>query len=116
MKNSDMDIEGTRKMISDIYDSLSRLGSKYYVILNKVSGASPITLSNMPIDEKVRIADLERIVDAQVIGSIPCYCDIQFNQHEFLFSTNQPEHPFSKRVLSISEEIRAYADACRRKR
>jgi MinD-like ATPase involved in chromosome partitioning or flagellar assembly len=115
MKDSDMDIEGTRKMISDIYDSLSRLGSKYYVILNKVSGASPIILQTMPVDEKARKADLEQIVDAQVIGSIPCYCDIQFNRHEFLYSIKQPEHPFSKRVTSISENIRSLADACKRR-
>ena len=105
MKDSDMDIEGTRKMVNDIYDSLSRLGSKYYVILNKVS---PGSLTSQPPEEKARIAQLEQIVDAQVIGSIPCYCDIQFNRHEFLFSIKQPEHPFSKRIATISEEIKAF--------
>ncbi len=39
MKTSDMDVEGTKNMVRDIYDSLSRFGSKYYVILNKVIGA-----------------------------------------------------------------------------
>lgn len=104
MKDSDMDIDGTRKMVNDIYDSLSRLGSKYYVILNKVSAGSLITMPSP--DEKARIAELERIIDAQVVGSIPCYCDIQFNRHEFLFSINQPEHPFSKRIAAISEGIK----------
>jgi chromosome partitioning protein len=107
MKDSDMDIEGTKKMVSDIYDALSRLGSRYFVILNKVSNGSTTSIS--PSDEKARIAELEQIVDAKVVGSIPCYCDIQFNRHEFLFSINQIEHPFSKRVAAISEDIRVLA-------
>ena len=108
LKDSDMDIDGTRKMVNDIYDSLSRLGSKYYIILNKVSGASFTAVP--PPDEKARIAELERIIDAQVVGSIPCYCDIQFNRHEFLFSINKPEHGFSKRIADISEQILAISN------
>ena len=57
MKDSDMDIEGTRKMVNDIYDSFSRLGSKYYLILNKVSAGSLTTMAPPP-NEKVRIAEL----------------------------------------------------------
>ena len=104
MKDSDMDIEGTRKMIGDIYDSLSRFGSKYYIILNKVPGAS---LSTAVADEIAWIEELERVVGAQVVGSIPCYCDIQFSRHEFLFSIKQPNHPFSTRVTALAESIKA---------
>jgi chromosome partitioning protein len=106
MKDSDMDIEGTRKMINDIYDSLSRFGSKYYVILNKVPGASTNLTSSTPLDEKAWIAELERVVGAQVVGAIPCYCDIQFSRHEFLFSIRQPDHPFSTRLNGLSEAIK----------
>lgn len=105
MKDSDMDIEGTRKMINDIYDSLSRFGSKYYLILNKVPGANPDP--NLLIDEKTWISELERIVGAVVVGSIPCFCDVQFNRHEFLFSINHPDHPFSKKLTKLVENIKA---------
>ena len=105
MKDSDMDIEGTRKMINDIYDSLSRFGSKYYVILNKVPGASSTTTPNTAAHEKDWISDLERVVGAQVIGSVPCFCDIQFNRHEFLFSINQPTHPFSIKLAALAEKL-----------
>jgi chromosome partitioning protein len=104
MKDSDIDIEGTRKMINDIYDYLSKYGSKYYIILNKVPGA--LTNSNTPPDEKAWIEELERVVGAQVVGSIPCYCDIQFSRHEFLFSIKQPNHPFSKRLTTVAENIK----------
>ncbi len=103
LKDSDMDVEGTRKMINDIYDSLSRFGSKYYLILNKVPGAH----ESNAVAEKAWISDLERTVGAQVIGCVPCYCDIQFSRHEFLFSVTQPNHPFSARIAALGESVKA---------
>jgi chromosome partitioning protein len=106
MKDSDMDIEGTRKMINDIYDSFSRFGSKYFIVLNKVPGASSISESSSVPDEKAWVSDLERVVGAQVIASIPCFCDIQFSRHEFLFALKKPEHPFSKKICNLSEIVK----------
>jgi hypothetical protein len=57
-------------------------------------------------DEKAWITELERVVGAQVVGSIPCYCDIQFNRHEFLFSIKQPNHPFSTRLTTLADSIK----------
>jgi MinD-like ATPase involved in chromosome partitioning or flagellar assembly len=105
-KDSDMDIDGTRKMINDIYDSLSRFGSKYYIILNKVPGAIPTSRVEGFSDEKAWIEELERVIGAKVVGSIPCFCDIQFSRHEFLFSINQPNHPFSKKIATLAENLR----------
>lgn len=102
MKDSDIDIEGTRKMLNDIYDSLTRFGSKYYLILNKVPG---VNSSYLVPNEKAWVEELERVVGAQVVGSVPCFCDIQFSRHEFLFSVRSPEHPFSKRVVALAESI-----------
>ncbi len=104
MKDSDMDIEGTRKMINDIYDSLTRFGSKYYVILNKIPGAT--AQPNTP-DEINSVKELERVIGAQVVGAVPCYCDIQFSRHEFLFSIKQPNHPFSTKLASLTENIKS---------
>jgi MinD-like ATPase involved in chromosome partitioning or flagellar assembly len=106
MKMSDMDIEGTKKMIVDIYDSLTRFGSKYYLVLNKVQGASPMENADWEANEKSWQAELEKSIGAQVISSIPCFCDIQFSRHEFLFSVRQPEHPFSKRLVTLADKIR----------
>jgi chromosome partitioning protein len=110
LKDSDMDIEGTRKMIIDIYDSLSRYGAKYYVILNKVPGETVKEESMLIRDEKAWISELERVVGADVIGSIPCFCDIQFSRHEFLFSIRQPNHPFSTRLEKIADNIKKLSE------
>ena len=105
MKDSDMDIEGTRKMISDIYDSLSRFGSKHFILLNKIPGATA-KKHGIFLNEKEWINEIERVVGAQVVGSVPCFCDIQFNRHEFLFALKRPQHPFSTRMSLISEKIK----------
>jgi len=107
MKVSDMDIEGTKKMVIDIYDVLTRYGkSKYYIILNKVPGASPTNDLNWGAEEKTWQTDLEKDIGAQIIGSVPCFCDIQFSRHEFLSAVKQPDHLFSKRLVSLAERIR----------
>jgi len=109
MKNSDMDIEGTKKMVSDIYESLAKFGSKYFIILNKVPGASPIDEKRSRVIEEKWEAEIEKDIGAQIVGSIPCFCDIQFSRHEFLFAIKQPTHPFSKKLLKLAQEINGLA-------
>jgi MinD-like ATPase involved in chromosome partitioning or flagellar assembly len=109
MKDNDVDIEGTKTMITDIYDSLTKFGSKYFIVLNKVSGASPTNEYNLRADEKAFEADLGRSFGTKVISSIPCFCDIQFSRHEFLFAVEQPDHPFSKKLVTLAERIEGLA-------
>jgi cellulose biosynthesis protein BcsQ len=106
MKNSDMDIQGTKKMTNDIYVALAKFGSEYFIVLNKVPGASPIIELDYKRDEREYETQLEKEIGARVIGSIPCFCDIQFNKHEFLFAIKKPEHPFSKKLIALAEEIK----------
>ena len=109
MKNSDMDVEGTKKMTKDIYDSLSKFGSKYYIVLNKVPGAHPDKNSNWEAYENAFSANLEKTIGTKIVGSIPCFCDIQFSRHEFLFAINQPDHSFSKNLVTLAEKLRVLA-------
>ena len=108
MKISDMDIIGTKRMIKDIYESLTELGSKYFIILNKVPGASPIPEFHVK-EAKERMlweTEVKKDTGAEVIGSIPCFCDIQFSRHEFLYAIKQPKHQFSRRLLEIANKIK----------
>jgi len=105
MKISDMDIEGTKKMTADIYDSLKKFGLQYYIVLNKVPGAAPIEDTGWAENEFTLIEELENDLNTKVVGTVPCYCDIQFNRHEFLFSINRPTHPFSKKMAILSQQI-----------
>ncbi|KON30454.1 hypothetical protein AC477_04965 [miscellaneous Crenarchaeota group-1 archaeon SG8-32-1] len=109
MKDNDVDIEGTKKMITDIYDTLSDLGSKYFIILNKVPGASPINELNITADERTFKENLEKNFGTRIVASIPCFCDIQFSRHEFLFAIEQPNHPFSKEIVTLAAKIEGLA-------
>jgi chromosome partitioning protein len=107
MKTSDMDIAGTKKMANDIYDVLIRYGkSKYFIILNKVPDISNSNGLWGGLTELTWSSELQKDIGAQVVGSVPCCCDIQFSKHEFLYSIKHPEHIFSKKVLELSERIR----------
>lgn len=105
MKTNDMDVEGTKNMIKDTYESLTRFGSKKFIIFNKVIADSSPKL----LKEKNEISKLKNIIEknlgTRVVGSIPCYCDVQFNRHEFLSTLNTPDHPFSKKVKTIADRI-----------
>lgn len=103
MKLNEMDISGTKKMIEDIYNSLSKFGSKYYIILNKVPGALPI--HEFQNTHKQIIPEIEKQIGIKIIEAIPCFCEIQFNKHEFLTTIKKPNHAFSERVCSIAEKI-----------
>ena len=106
MKINEMDVIGTKQMIKDIYQSLSELGSKHLIILNKVSGASPNKKFQKKLNQKSMMAfDIETNVGAKVLETIPCFCDIQFEKSEFLYAIKKPKHPFSKKILSIANKI-----------
>ena len=109
MKDNDMDVEGTTKMIADIYDSLKKFGSEHFIVLNKIPGASPTNELNWGRDEMMFEADLEKMTGTKIVGSIPCFCDIQFNRHEFLYAIKQPDHPFSKKLITLAEKIKVLA-------
>jgi hypothetical protein len=40
-----------------------------------------------------------------VMTSIPCYCDIQFAQKEFLTVLVYPDHPFSQQIHHLKSLI-----------
>jgi MinD-like ATPase involved in chromosome partitioning or flagellar assembly len=107
MKNSDMDIEGTKRMVTDIYYSLAKFGSKYYIVLNKIPGASAADEASWGANERAFELELEKEIGVKIIGAIPCYCDIQFSKHEFLYAIKQPDHPFSKKLVTLAENIMA---------
>ncbi len=107
MKTSDMDIEGTKKMVNDIYDVLTRYGkSKYYVVLNKVPGVENSKGAQWDFAELEWSEELRKEIGTEVVGSVPCFCDIQFSRHEFLFAIKHPEHPFSIKVADLAERIK----------
>jgi len=100
LKINKMDIKGTKKMITEIYDALTRYGLDTYLMLNKVPGASPMYSYDPDLFKKVQ-TEIEEYLELPIFLSIPCFCDIQFNMDEFLWAINKPDHPFSKKLQEI---------------
>ena len=134
LKMDSLDIDGTKKMASDIYSSFRNFGAKSYLVINKVaeyctppSGATTIdfdaTLSSSfgssssssynkllavkrPEASNYEICDMfSKQVGMNTICTIPCYCDIQFSRREFLSVLKYPDHPFAKRIENLAEDI-----------
>lgn len=124
LKMGDLDIKGTKKMVSEIYNSLTNLGTKSFLVLNKVVGycvPSPHHSDKVSLIEELSKMDessslpqstqnsemgsLDNETGLATISSIPCYCDIQFSIKEFLTVINHPDHPFAKQIDSLAQEI-----------
>ena len=127
MKMDDLDIEGTKKLIHEIYTTFVKFGAISYILLNRISGyCIPMTLVESP-DEKTNtthahyeqtdnntmempnakhvLQGLDGMTGVKYLTPLPCYCDIQFSPREFLIVVNNPNHPFSKRLQTIINEI-----------
>jgi hypothetical protein len=128
MKMDDLDIEGTKKLLNEIYTTFVRFGAITYILLNRISGyCVPITLIDSPevktnpahtyfkqIDSNNKLEmqnpqnvleGLEEVTGIKYLTPLPCYCDIQFSSREFLTVVNNPNHPFSKKLQHIINEI-----------
>jgi MinD-like ATPase involved in chromosome partitioning or flagellar assembly len=121
LKLGDLDIEGTKKMASDIYGSFTKFGAKSYLLLNRVGGYCVPNTLIIPHNERSEgavalpqydEADLGRTLSSEVsmdlISAIPCYCDIQFSRKEFLTVLQYPNHPFAKQLerLATAKQIK----------
>jgi MinD-like ATPase involved in chromosome partitioning or flagellar assembly len=127
MKMDDLDIEGTKKLIHEIYTTFVKFGAISYILLNRISGyCIPMTLVESPHEKtntihahygqtdnntmempnaKHVLQGLEEMTGVKYLTPLPCYCDIQFSPREFLTVVNNPNHPFSKRLQTIINEI-----------
>ncbi len=119
LKMGDMDLRGTIKMIKEIYSSLIEHGSVCKLLLNRVAGYcvphSGINSNNKNIISGDSVfknnieQELEKIVNGLVkvdtLLEIPCYCDIQFKEKEFLTSNEFPDHPFTTKIKDLVDHI-----------
>ena len=121
LKMGDLDLKGTVKMINEIYSSLIESGSVCKLLLNRVSGyCIPSHMNDLHefeanVDSQY-VQKVTNMVNDTITGSIkvgtlaeiPCYCDIQFKEREYLTVSELPNHPFSIKIDELVEKIKAY--------
>lgn len=119
LKMDGIDIAGTRVMANEIYKNFSKLGTRPFLLLNRVAGYCHPPLNpqqqssdslekryTMVIDEQSDdIIRLKRDLEMNVICTIPCYCDIQFDSREYLTALQFPNHPFSLRINDLIDKL-----------
>ena len=120
LKMGDIDVEGTKRLASEIYGSLTKYGTKSFLLFNRVAGYCMPTHETQhsdhgsTINEKVVLegygtGNAESILSKEtkmdVISAIPCYCDIQFSRKEFLTALRYPTHPFTKEMEMLTNAM-----------
>ena len=120
LKMGDMDIGGTKMIANEILAQFKEQGNtKYYLLLNRIAGyCIPYSQFHEPhiSDVDTNFSKLTPVADdfvkkltsetgIDVMTSIPCYCDIQFAQKEFLTVLEYPDHPFSQKINQLKELI-----------
>ena len=119
LKLDGIDLKGTRLLAKEIYDSLTKLGTKSYLLLNRAAGyclppnlsgennSSNQELYKTTVDnQSTVISKLSADISMDTIISIPCYCDIQFDSNEFLTALRYPDHPFAGKIDSLIEQLK----------
>ena len=119
LKLDGIDLKGTRLLAREIYDSLTKLGTKSYLLLNRAAGyclppnlAGEQTSSTQEMyndtvsNQSTAISKLSADIGMDTILSIPCYCDIQFDSNEFLTALRYPNHPFAGKIDELIEKLK----------
>ena len=119
LKMGDLDLRGTIKMVKEIYGSLIEHGAICKLLLNRVSGycvpTTNLERGSIHISEddsffKKKIdLELSKILDKSddidTLLEIPCYCDLQFKEKEFLTTHEYPAHPFTRKIHNLASRI-----------
>lgn len=117
LKMDNIDVEGTKHMAMDVYDSFTAYGAKSYLLLNRVAGycipdnliqiqSTSHTISDfsksLVREQSDVFSELEKKVKMKIISTIPCYCDIQFQRQEYLTVLKDPNHPFVEKIGELA--------------
>ena len=118
LKMDSIDIEGTKIMANEIYSAFTKLGTKSYLLFNRAAGYclppnliqetsyTPEANYALVLNEQTNIIEkFKKDVDMEIIGNIPCYCDIQFDNKEFLTVLKHPYHPFTHLLNELVNKI-----------
>src|SRR6185503_15164868 len=129
LKMGDIDLEGTKRLAAEIYASLTKYGTKSFLLFNRVAGyclpshqegVSPARTADVSgegssqgtvLQDEYEAGNAESMLSREtrmdVISAIPCYCDIQFSRKEFLTALRYPNHPFTKQMQMLVDALAA---------
>ena len=117
LKMDHIDIEGTKQMAVDVYKSFINFGAKSYLLLNRIAGyckpsqttkelgSKPGRFEFTMLEQSETMMELENYLKMDIVSTIPCYCDIQFERQEFITVLKYPNHPFVDKMNELINKI-----------
>jgi cellulose biosynthesis protein BcsQ len=129
LKMGDIDVKGTKKMISDLYIDFNEGGSLSYLLCNRAAGycipnstikekkTNHSLIKNTLVNELVLSSSdvsqnnesMKRMMNSEIgldtISIIPCYCDVQFAPREYLTVLHNPHHPFALQLEDLVQKL-----------
>jgi len=88
-------ISSAKKMVEELYRAF---GKKTFIFLNKIRPGHQW--------EEPASGDLVSLgLPAPVLVTAPCYCDMLNVSGGKIYTVEEPEHPFSKKIYEIAEKI-----------
>ncbi|UCE15497.1 MAG: MinD/ParA family protein [Candidatus Bathyarchaeota archaeon] len=95
------DIEGTRRMTHELYDLFEK---KTGILLNKV----PVEIISSKTEKRKLRKHFETTHDLPILELVPCFCDILRASGTYIFTEENPEHPFTKIMDRIATKIERF--------
>ena len=99
IKMDQLDIVGTQHLIQGVYNQV--LGRKPELIINKV----PCSMLQTQDDYLKLEADIGKKLGINVIGVIPCFCEVMENMGRSLFLEKNPTHQFSQSINHLASHF-----------
>jgi septum site-determining protein MinD len=95
------DIKGTQRMIQELYELFEKNAG---IIMNKV----PIEMMSSEEGNTNFLKRFNDLHNLPVIDVIPCFCDVLRAGGTYIFSKENPEHPFALAIEKIAAKIEKF--------
>jgi MinD-like ATPase involved in chromosome partitioning or flagellar assembly len=96
MSQDKSDVEGTRRMIHDLYELFEK---KTGIIINKIP--FEYFSAKAQKNNSIKLATHQ----LPIVGVVPCSCDILAAGGKCLFASEKPNHPFTKTLREIATNL-----------
>ncbi len=97
MKADEFDLEGTQELVRGVY---TPLGRKAILVINKI----PLKEVGRDLTNQT-VSRIGKTLNLKVLGVLPCDCLLMFEGGKRLIVVEDKDHPFSKVVEKVAENI-----------
>jgi MinD-like ATPase involved in chromosome partitioning or flagellar assembly len=94
-----LDLKGTESLLVELYDAFEK---KAAILLNKVFPEKQYIKGNGKIES---LYQTDILFNRQVIGAIPCYCNVLQADRSSILAVEEHSHPFVKDIEEVRKNL-----------